>query len=211
VFLVHPREVIERQYERDPGDPRVNHQLTLRTDEYGNVLESATVGYGRLRPDPELPADDQATQSETLITCSESQFTNAVDDAAHFRTPSRWEQRGYQLTGLAPPPGEARFGVEDLLTAIAAARTVEYEQTAPAGGLGKRPIEHVRTLYRPDDLGSAANDPLALLPGGVLQPLALPGESYTLALTPGLLASVYVRDRDGRAPEDLLPDPAAVV
>ncbi|MGH8491098.1 MAG: RHS repeat domain-containing protein [Gammaproteobacteria bacterium] len=54
-------------------------------------------------------------------------------------------------------------------------------------------IEHVRTLYRPDDLGLAQNDPLALLPLGMVQPLALPGESYKLAFTPGLLDQVYLR------------------
>ena len=51
----------------------------------------------------------------------------------------------------------------------------------------KRLIEHVRTRYRPDDLGASEDDPLALLPLGTIQPLALPGESYKLAFTPGLL------------------------
>ncbi|MGH8567731.1 MAG: SpvB/TcaC N-terminal domain-containing protein, partial [Gammaproteobacteria bacterium] len=52
-------------------------------------------------------------------------------------------------------------------------------------------IEHVRTIYRPNDLGTSQNDPLALLPLGVMESLALPGESYKLACTPSLITHVY--------------------
>ena len=68
----------------------------------------------------------------------------------------------------------------------------------------KRLIEHVRTLYRKDDL-------TALLPLGEVEPLALPGESYKLALTPGLLAHVFKRRRAGQPDEDLLPNPAPLL
>lgn len=47
VFFAHPRETIDYHYERNPADPRVSHALTLETDEFGNVLKSAAVGYGR--------------------------------------------------------------------------------------------------------------------------------------------------------------------
>jgi RHS repeat-associated protein len=40
-----------------------------------------------------------------------------------------------------------------------------------------------------------------------VEPLALPGESYKLAFTPGLLAQVYQRPREGQPPENLLPNP----
>src|SRR5262249_32353226 len=55
---------------------------------------------------------------------------------------------------------------------------------ATANQLFRRTIEHVRTLQRKDDL-------TGLLPLHQLQPLALPGESYKLAFTPGLLGSIY--------------------
>ncbi len=43
------------------------------------------------------------------------------------------------------------------------------------------------------------------MPLGQLEPLALPGESYTLAFTPGLLKQVYTRRRTGQPDEALLP------
>ncbi|MGH9892294.1 MAG: hypothetical protein ACREA0_09990, partial [bacterium] len=67
-----------------------------------------------------------------------------------------------------------------------------------------RLIEHVRTLYRRDDLAG----PLAL---GQVESLALPFESYKLALTPGLLAHVFKRKRAGQPDEDLLPIPAPLL
>src|SRR5262249_25955362 len=75
-----------------------------------------------------------------------------------------------------------------------------------AGQPYRRLIERMRTLYRPDDLGAAAGDPKALLPLGQVEPLTLPGSSYKLAFTSGLLSLVYQR---GQA--SLLPNPAAVL
>src|SRR5262249_30107750 len=63
-----------------------------------------------------------------------------------------------------------------------------YEDINGTGATANHPyrrlIEHVRLLYRRDDL-------TAPLPLGQLQSLALPFESYKLAFTPGLLQQVY--------------------
>ena len=47
VFFTHPREAISYHYERNPDDPRIQHAITLEVDEYGNVLKSVAIGYGR--------------------------------------------------------------------------------------------------------------------------------------------------------------------
>ncbi|HEV2126721.1 MAG TPA: toxin, partial [Chloroflexota bacterium] len=85
---------------------------------------------------------------------------------------------------------------------LGSAAEIPYEQSADNATKQKRLIEHVRTLYRGDDL-------TGLLPFGELGSLAVTGESYKLAFTPGLLAQVY--KRDGQATENLLPNPAAVL
>src|SRR5262249_1293742 len=61
---------------------------------------------------------------------------------------------------------------------------IPFEATADLNREQKRLIEHVRTRYRGNDLTE-------LLPLGVLESLALPGESYKLAFTPGLLLQAY--------------------
>jgi len=183
VFLAHPRESLSYHYERDPSDPRIAHTLTLEVDEFGNVLRSAAVGYGRRHPDPNLSADEQAKQREIFITATENRVTNAVDAAGDYRTPVAAESRRYHLTGPSLPVGSSRFSFHDVLRAATTATELSYEQ-APTAGLQKRVIDHVRTYYRQNDLAGPASL-------GTLESLALPFERYALALTPGLVTELY--------------------
>ena len=214
VFFTHARESISYQYERNPTDPRIAHALTLDVDEFGNVLKSVAIGYGRRQGQSPLQGDDKKKQEHTLITYTENDVTNPIDDAAvypdDYRTPLPAETRTYELTGFKPENSAARFSFDEWtrndFALPASAAEIHYEQTANNTEKQKRLIEQVRTLYRPDDLGTAQNDPLTLLLLCELEPLALPGESYMLAFTPGLLTQVFQRDG-----EPLLPDPANVL
>jgi RHS repeat-associated protein len=209
VFFAHPLETITYHYERNPADPRVQHALTLEVDGYGNTLKQAAIGYGRRHPDRSLPLQvDRDKQATTVITYTENSVTNAIDEAAGFpdayRTPLPCETRAYELTGYAAAGASGRFRCVDFVTISRGAVThvcdgeIAYED-APRNGRQRRAIEHTRTLYRADDLTS-------LLPLGQLESLALQGESYKLAFTPGLLAQVF--ERDG---QPLLPIPANVL
>jgi RHS repeat-associated protein len=182
VFLTHPRETIDYHYERNPADPRVSHALTLEVDAFGNVLRSAAIGYGRRNPDASLAPQDQAKQTQTLITCAENRFTNPVEIDDGYRAPLPCESRVFELTGLTPVSGRRfDFGLMDDATLNAA--QISYE-AAPSGELQNRLIEHARTLYRRNDLSGPA-------PLGQLESLALPFESYKLAFTPGLSQQIY--------------------
>jgi RHS repeat-associated protein len=201
VFFTHAREAINFHYERDPADPRISHALTLEVDEFGNVRKSAAIGYGRRQPDPSLPLEaDRVKQAKTFITYTENLVTNAIEDIAFvpddYRTPMPCESRTYELTGYTPMGTADRFKYADFVQNAGNGLThvfdteIDYEEL-PANGRQRRLIEHVRTLYRPDDLGVVQNNPLTLLPLGTLGRLALPGESYKLAFTPRLVADVY--------------------
>ena len=173
VFFSHPCETIDYHYERNPADPRISHALTLEVDAYGNVLRSAAIGYQR-----RTPAFDE--QGKTLATLTESQYTNAIlaDDA--YRTPLPAEVKTFELT--APTLTGATALDFATIDAIATAATViAYEAQPDAAQANKRLLSQVRTLYRKDDLS-------AFLPLAQVESLALPGESYKRALTPGLLA-----------------------
>jgi len=226
VFFAHPRESLSYHYERNPADPRVGHTLTLQVDAFGNVLKSASVGYGRRQniwnvdengvatqvANPGLSAlklsDDQAKQTQTLITYTENDLTNAIDTADDdYRTPLPSETRTYELMGYTPSGG-SRFQIGDfvqgdpLALVFDSERAYEEAPPSPDGKRRRRLIERVRTLYRPNDLGVALKDPLGLLSLGTLESLAITGETYKLAFTPGLLSAVY---------EALLPGPKDVL
>ncbi|HWN69890.1 MAG TPA: toxin TcdB middle/C-terminal domain-containing protein, partial [Haliangium sp.] len=185
VFFVHPRETINYHHERNPHDPRVTHELVLEVDDFSNVLRQATIGYGR-RPEAAAAAGleprDQEMQTRLLCTSVENEYTNFIDDVDAYRGRMPCEARTYELTGLAVAPG-MRLSFEEMDRAVRSALSLSYEET-PRGGLEKRLIEHQRTLYRRDDLDGP-------LPRGRIEPMAVPFESYQLALTPGLIARVY--------------------
>src|SRR5262249_30078999 len=69
----------------------------------------------------------------------------------------------------------------------------------------RRLIGRARMYYRPDDLGAAASDAKALLPLGTQESLMVPGCTYNLAVTLGLISQTYKR-----LGSDLLPAPGNV-
>ncbi|MGO7121514.1 SpvB/TcaC N-terminal domain-containing protein [Rhizobium johnstonii] len=212
VFFVHPREAVHAHYERsDPPDPRIKHVATLKVDGYGNVEQSIEIGYCRRQPEPvdpndklrqRLTRDEQTAQSRTLLTFTDSTFTNVVDNLADaWRAPLPSEARTYELTDPQWEKANA-LSFETLQEAAALFEEITeiaYEATPSYTRRERRLIEHLRTFYRSNDLKS-------LLPLGRVESLALPGEVLKLAFTPGLLGiygdkassddiAGYLRDR----------------
>ena len=232
IFFTHARETIDFHYERklyDIGgekrpDPRVSHAMTLAVDDYGNVLQSVAIGYGRRHDDPGplLTEDDKKKQTQTLITYTENAYTNAIDDADDYRTPLPCETRTYELIKVKPEANKPLvtnlFRFEEMQSKVQAAsdgaHDIPYEDFEAAGASEDHPyrrlIEQARILYRKNDLSG-------LLGPGDLNSLALPGESYKLAFTPGLLAKIFRRPLDviqppgSPPPEVLLPNPGGVL
>lgn len=203
---------------KDFADPRVTHTVTLAVDPYGNVLQSVAIGYGRRYIDPTLLTQDLAKQITTLSTYMVNSYTNAVLQHDDYRTPLPAEALSYELTQVQPDAAQANvtnlFRFHELQKKVKAAsdgqHDIPYEDIYPkglqAGHPYRRLIGRTRTLYRPNDLGAATGNPKALLPLGKAESLALRGEGYKLAFTPGLIAQVYQRGSTA-----LLSTPAAVL
>jgi hypothetical protein len=201
VYFSHQLESLTYHYERHPSDPRISHALTLEVDTFGNPLKALAIGYGRRQPDPGLPTQpdpglltqaDRDKQTQTLIAYTENRYTNGIDDPlldlTNYRTPVPCETRTYELTGFQPALNAQRFSVDEWVeqdfALLNSAVDIPYEAQADGTTTQKRLIEHVRTRYRKNDLTD-------LLPLGVLESLALPGETSKLAFTTGLLTQVY--------------------
>ena len=200
------------------ADPRVTHSITMAADAFGNPLETVSIGYGRRFADPALSAADQAAQQALLLTATVNTYTNAILSADANRAPLAAQSSVYQLYQCQPvanlPNFTNLFQFAEIEAQLAAAsdgaHDLAYEDFSPSGLNAGQPYRRLlsttRTLYRPDDLGQAAGSPQALLPLGILESLALPGASYKQALTPGLIAQVFVRNA-----ATLLPTPATVL
>ncbi len=218
VFFVHPLETIDFHYERklvDVGvkklaDPRVSHEMTLKVDDYGNVERSAAIGY----PRRDVPGR-KPEQKETHITLTVNRFINSPElpikfpdrylseDPNWYRVGLPAETQTYEIVKPPEPAvtdtSVALLKFESIRTLTESlfgfdrdepdpSKTISYEmwnwREAPPGETKLRLIEHVRTLYRKNDL-------TGVLPLGQLDSLALPYESYKLALTPGLVTQVF--------------------
>jgi RHS repeat-associated protein len=216
VVYSHGREMRTLNYERRlyrvdgalRADPRVTQSVTLEVDDYGNVLASADLAHGRRFPDPcELLTDaDHARQATFLATAVENVYTNVVYTTAAYRTPALAEARTYELVHLDPRPLAHPLRFDDIRRLVARAgdgrHDLPFEDFNAEGATDPSPyrrlIKASRNLFRADALDR-------LLPLGELEPLALSGESYSLALTRGLIAQVYgdkLRDSDPILPRD---------
>ena len=204
VFFTHQREAVTQHLERNAADPRVGHELVLDVDTFGNATRTATIGYPRRNPLAAFPE-----QAQTHITTTVARVVNRTLEDDWYRTGVPVEMRTFEVVKPieTPPGGAARLGFDAVKALIESlfpstqdtppvSQLAPYENwdwrrawvpTLQPGGPGVsklRLIEHARTLYRKNDLS-------APLPLGQLESRAAQYESYTLALTPGLLTQVF--------------------
>jgi RHS repeat-associated protein len=185
IFAVKESESITYNYERIIEDPRIAHNLNIRLDEYGNILESASVVYPRAVPDDDLPPETQDAQSKTFISYIRNSFTDDVITENDYRLRMPSEVKTYELKVVSPT--DRLFVPDDFGTILADSDEVDYHEidTNPAPGASqKRLIEHLRTLYYNDALTGS-------LPLHRLAEKGLPFESYQLAFTPALLSDIF--------------------
>ncbi len=185
VFVVKESQSITYSYERDTADPHITHNLNIKLDEYGNILESAGVVYPRMVADATLPLETQQEQNRTTVIYTQNHFTNdSINDNDHrLRLPS--EVKTYELKGVA----KAGFfyaisDFDNILTNSSDALYHEIDMEPGPGTSQKRLIEHSRSIFSRDDLTGA-------LPLHQLNSKALSYESYQLAYTPDLISDIY--------------------
>lgn len=211
VFFTHPREQVDFHYERrlvdingvKHADPRASHSMTLEVDAFGNALRALAIGYPRRN----LPGIEvQPEQKETHMTLTVNRVANLYDNFDWYWVGVPIETRTYEV--VKPPELDQSaeliqlFAFNEMAVLSGGLFPVDlaepdtnkvwpYEKWdwrrnpshAPAE-TRLRLIEHVRTRYRSDDLTS-------LLSLGTVESLALPGESYKLSFTPGLLTGAF--------------------
>jgi RHS repeat-associated protein len=183
VFSVKTSESVSYSYERDIDDPRIAHKLNVRMDEYGNVLESASIAYPRFLADNSLPSETQEAQKKTLIVYTQNRYTNDVIDENTYRLRLPSEAVTFELREI--PKNGQFYTVSDFENILITANEVPYNSLESTPGLiEKRVIEQVRTVYYRNDLSG----PLGL---HQLESVALPFESYQLAYTQEMVADIY--------------------
>ena len=208
IFFTHPRETFSFHYEREASDPRVSHQITLKVDNYGNVERSLALGYARRSApdaDPETGADLDP-QRKLHVTLSENTFTNAIDDPEEYpddyRTPLPADTRTYELVDFEVDVFEDGTVRDTTRRGLTPVRFSLVQALDLPNLSGARLLSAGRHYYRADDLGQR-------LDLGQSGRLALPSESFKLAITRGQREAVFGdRVQPERLPElHTLADP----
>jgi RHS repeat-associated protein len=232
-FHVHPAQQIDYHYEQQPDDPRIEHQLTLEVDDWGNLLQSAHAAYGRrraglMRDIVFLTEQERAIQSQTSLDYSIRRYTQAFADTTAYpldhQAPLLCEALDWEIMDVAPTGAKGYFHPADVRALHLASKLSEipYQSEQRSGdGPSRRRIKHMRQHYW--DAGQAK-----ALPLGRLAIPALSHQSFQLAFTPemlhelakeagepidsaSLVSAGYRRRRDlppGRFPTDGWPDDA---
>ncbi|SFW15381.1 SpvB/TcaC N-terminal domain-containing protein [Chitinophaga sancti] len=160
VFTSYEPEAITYNYERQPNDPRTEHQFTLETDKYNNALKTASVFYPRRNSsDPALIIYPQ--QQQLYITINRNGFINQ-------EAPSRWIgvdccQTQYEAGGVSIVPGQYfSFAQMEAIVNDAMNNVISYSQPFTQGKVQARCFGNSRTYYWNAGQTSAMNlcDPL---------------------------------------------------
>ena len=189
IFIVKESESITYSYERKTDDPRIAHNLNIKLDEYGNVLEAASVVYARAAGNSTIDS-----QNKTLITFIQNSFTNDIDEYAdinianskdlyRLRMPS--EIKTYELKGVTKTL--SKYSINDFRNILNRSAEVGYHEINPnplPTNPNKRLIEHVRTYYYEDNFVNVKDLHF-------LNSKGLVYENYQLAYTPGLLTDIF--------------------
>ncbi|WFO15790.1 hypothetical protein M601_018995 [Cellulophaga baltica 4] len=182
-FIVTESEAITMSYERDEKDPRMAHSLNIQIDELGNILETASVVYPRIRVNPELPESIQEKQAKTHIIYSRNTFTNDIVEDGVYRLRKPSENETFEITGLTKT--QELFQLQDFENLLSDPDSfLEYHSSPVVGSTQYRPIEHIKTRYYNEELNDA-------LPIRQLSTHGIPYESYQLAYTPELLTQLF--------------------
>lgn len=190
VFTIKESESISYSYERNTNDPRIAHNLNIKLDEYGNVLESAAVVYPRRIVNPDLSIKAQEAQSKTNIIYTQNTFTNDVIDVINIdqyrlRMPS--EVKTYELNSVTFLGQFYKLSdFENILFDTKSEALLYHEINKPTnpGIAQRRLIEHIRSVYYRNDLTAA-------LPLHQLESLGLAYENFQLAFTLELVKDIF--------------------
>ncbi len=195
VYIVKESEAITYTYERNPEDPRIAHTLNIEIDDYGNILESASITYPRIQTEEALKdasTDTEAArkakrharnaQQKSWITYTVNNFTNHINTPQSYLLKKGWQTKTYEITGMMSTGNI--FTIDDFKNSFNVLPEIEYQTQPEEGVAQKRLIEHIKTKYYNDTLSAPLLD-------GQLGIFGVNYENYQLAYTPNLLQELY--------------------
>lgn len=199
VFCVHPRESLTAHTERNAGDARLEHDLTLTVDDFGNVRESVHLAYPRRSP-------AEPGQEQLRATLAQRDYVVLADAPDHYRVDLLRESRTWELTGMPSPASGMTYGWSEVKTFVAgdpsatpprpAPIDLDFSVDVPPAVPARRLIERMKNAYLGDQPANHA-----------LLALGLATQTRRAALSALLVNEVYhAFEPDANARRQLLLD-----
>lgn len=196
VFAMVQSEQLAWNYDEDPSDPRVTHELVLQSDDFGNVAERLSLAYPRRTTASEIvPGQDRLSAS--LL---EAQFLN-IDRSDRFEIGIELGQRVWAISAL-PRSARGIFTREELLAQLAVARADPLDfHEVPDGAMPQARLTGWTRHRFWNDARSA------VLPVGQIGTVGLLHHTERAVLPSGAVAAAY----DGRVDPAMLETEARLV
>lgn len=179
-------ESAEIHMERDVGDPRIVHKLTLAVDDQGLPLRSADIAYGRAAAPAGLDGQVLTSQQASHVTVRSVRYLPDLGAARFWRKRMACETATYELTGATP--AGANWTHDELDATFLGATPRDYAAAVPPTP-ARRLIELERVLLADD------GDPaLPALPLATPARRAIVHQTYKLAFDATLRQALYGTD-----------------
>ena len=105
IFTTHNQESITFDYERNPADPRIEHEFILELDDYDHIRQSCTIHYGRRTGQGTVvDSQTQAQQTELRAIYDQDEYLHLTDDFYLIGVPT--SQKQVELKGLSVAQNE---------------------------------------------------------------------------------------------------------
>ncbi|EHK24115.1 uncharacterized protein TRIVIDRAFT_49, partial [Trichoderma virens Gv29-8] len=174
-FRVQPRESLVAHYERGQGLPRIEHELTVKTNLYGDITKSMKVYYGRQNSPPST-TETQAAQQNHHIIYTEIDYTTKVDSEGDADCYYKPMPSATTISHINDSPKPQLFDIEEV-------RSKELGAVGGTVHAGQR----MRTYYRSQDLSRR-------LEFGVFENFSIVDQQFQLAMDKSMCESL-VKDK----------------
>ncbi|WP_338551345.1 SpvB/TcaC N-terminal domain-containing protein [Paenibacillus sp. KS-LC4] len=178
-LYVHARETLDYQYERNADDPRVQHEIVVETDSYGQVTKAFQIHYPRrLSSKFALPEQQQLS-----IVLKVTAFVNVTDTFRMLGV--EYESQSYALSGIELP-ASFYFNLLDLQALLPKAleQVIPYATPLTAGLIQAELLSWDRHYYWNDEQTDA-------LPLGQMTAVALHHHSEHAVTTADQISNIY--------------------
>ncbi|KAK6341642.1 hypothetical protein TWF696_008711 [Orbilia brochopaga] len=112
-FRVQPREQLSTHYERQADKPRLEHELILDINPYGDVTKSVKIKYG-IQGSPLTNAKTRAAQEQHHITYTEISYTNPIDTEGDIDNYYKPMSVSTCVSHINDSPKQQIFDIEEL-------------------------------------------------------------------------------------------------